>query len=402
MTAGAGAIHVGYSTNVHPAERWTEVRAALDRFVLPIRRRVAPGRRFGLGLRLSNRAAMELSAPGPFTELRDWLARHECYVFTLHGGPYGRFQGPAVKTAAFRPDWLDEDRLRYTDRLAALLAALVPAGVSGTINTIPGAFRARVRSSVDDAAMADRLLRHVALLVELHRKTGNVVALALEPEPACRLQTIGEAIEFFDRHLYARGAVARVAGLTRLDPTGAADAIRRHLGVCLDAAHAAVEFEEPLTALRALGFAGIPVLKIQPTAALRARNLYDPQVRRTLERLAADDCLHQVVARTPGRLERFVDLPAALAAAPANADESRIHAHVPVAVEPTGALGSTRQQTSDLVSSLARTPVVRHVEVETYHWGALAPAHRPTDVVEGIVRELAWVTAHLGAVAKSA
>jgi hypothetical protein len=204
-----------------------------------------------------------------------------------------------VKTAAYRPDWLDEDRLRYTDRLAAILTALLPSGVAGTINTIGGAFRARVRSRVDDAAIADRLLRHVALLVELHRKTGKVVTLALEPEPACRLETIGETIEFFDRHLYARGAVARVGALTRLDATGSIDAIRRHLGVCLDAGHVAVEFEEPLTALRALAFAGVPVAKIQPTAALRVRNPYDPQVRRALQALAGDDCLHQVVARAP-------------------------------------------------------------------------------------------------------
>jgi hypothetical protein len=402
MTVGGLSFHIGYSTNVHPAERWSEVRAALDRFVVPIRRRVAPGRRFGIGLRLSSRAAIELSAPGPFTELRDWLDRHDCYVFTLHGGPYGRFQGSVAKTAAYRPDWLDEDRLRYTDRLAALLCALLPAGVSGTIDTIAGAFRARVRSRVDDAAMADRLLRHVALLVELHRKTGNVVSLAIEPEPALRLQTIGETIEFFDRHLYARGAVARVAALTRLDATGAADAIRRHLGVCLDAGHVAVEFEEPLTALRALAFAGVPVSKVQPTAALRVRNLYDPQVRRALLALADDDCLHQVVARGPGRLQRFVDLPGALAATPANIDEWRIHAHVPVAVEPTGALGSTRRQANDLVEALPRAPDVRHVEVETYHWSALTPGPRAPDVIDGVVRELAWVTTHLGAVAKSA
>jgi hypothetical protein len=336
MMVGAAPFHLTYSTNVHPADRWAEVRAMLDRCVLPIRRRVAPGRRFGLGLRLSGRAAMDLSAPVAFAELHDWLARHDCYLFTLHGGPYGRFQGPAVKTAAYRPDWLDEDRLRYTDRLAAILAALLPSGVAGTINTIGGAFRARIRSRVDDAAIADRLLRHVALLVELHRKTGKVVTLALEPEPACRLETIGETIEFFDRHLHARGAVARVGALTRLDATGAIDAIRRHLGVCLDAGHVAVEFEEPLTALRALAFAGVPVAKIQPTAALRVRNPYDPQVRRTLQALAGDDCLHQVVARSPGQLQRFIDLPVALAASPANADEWRIHAHAPVAVEATG------------------------------------------------------------------
>jgi len=402
MTVGGAPLQIGYSTNVHPADRWSEVRATLDRWVLPIRRRVAPGRRFGFGLRLSSRAAMDLSAPAAFAELRDWLARHDCYVFTLHGGPYGRFQGPPVKTAAYRPDWLDEDRLRYTDRLAAILAALLPTGLAGTINTIGGSFRTRIRSRVDDAAIADRLLRHVALLVELHRKTGKVLTLALEPEPACRLQTIGETIEFFDRHLYARGAVARVAALTRLDPTGAADAIRRHLGVCLDAGHTAVEFEEPLTALRALAFAGVPVPKIQPTAALRIRNPYDPQVRRTLQALAADDCLHQVVVRSPGGLQRFVDLPIALGAPPANADEWRIHTHVPVAVDPTGPVGTTQQQASTLLGALGRGSGVRHVEVETYRWSAVPAAQRASDVVESIVRELAWVTGHVTAVAKSA
>src|SRR5262249_5949924 len=145
MMVGAAPFHLTYSTNVHPADRWAEVRAALDRYVLPIRRRVAPGRRFGLGLRLSGRAVMDLTARAAVAELSDGLARHDCYVFTLHGGPYGRFQGPAVKTAAYRPDWLDEDRLRYTDRLAAILAALLPSGVPGTINTIGGAFRARIR-----------------------------------------------------------------------------------------------------------------------------------------------------------------------------------------------------------------------------------------------------------------
>jgi hypothetical protein len=402
MMVGAAPFHLTYSTNVHPADRWAEVRAVLDRCVLPIRRRVAPGRRFGLGLRLSGRAVLDLTAPAAFAELGDWLVRNDCYVFTLHGGPYGRFQGPAVKNAAYRPDWLDEDRLRYTDRLAAVLAALLPAGVPGTINTIGGAFRARIRSRVDDAAIADRLLRHVALLVELHRKTGKVVTLALEPEPACRLQTIGETIEFFDRHLHARGAVARVGALTRLDATGAMDAIRRHLGVCLDAGHVAVEFEEPLTALRALAFAGIQVAKIQPTAALRVRNPYDQQVRRTLQALAGDDCLHQVVARSPAGLQRFLDLPIALAAPPANADEWSIHTHAPVAIDATGSVGTTQQQASALLNAVGRAPTVRHVEVETYHWSAGPAPRRAADVTDNVVRELAWVSAHLTAVAKSA
>lgn len=401
MMVGTAPFHLTYSTSVHPSERWTDVRAMLDRYVLPVRRRVSPGRRFGLGLRLSGRAAMDLEEPDTFAELRDWLAHHDVYVFTLDGSTYGRFQGQPVKTAAYRPDWLDEDRLRYTHRLASILAALLPSGCTGTINTVPGAFRARVRSRVDDAAIADRLLRQVAMLVRLREKTDRQVSLALEPESAFRLGTIGETIEFFDRHLYSRAAIARVAALTGLDTTEAADAVRRHLGVCLDACHVAVEFEEPATALRALDFAGVPVFKVQLGAAIRVRNLFDRQVRAALQPFVEDVRLHQVVARSPGRLRRYVDLSLALAAPALDADEWRIHAHVPIALEPSGPLGTTRHELTGLLASLRRTTGLRHFEVETHTWSTL-PSHRAGSVVDGIVRELEWATAHLTDVAQSA
>ena len=397
MMIGSAPLHVTYTTNVHPAERWSEVRAILDRCVLPIRRRVAPGRPFGLGLRLSGRAAMDLAAPDALAELREWLARNDVYVFTLNGGPYGRFQGQPIKTAAYRPDWLDEERIRYTDRLANILARLLPPGVAGTINTIGGAFRARVRSRVDDAAIADRILRHVAVLVELYEKRGTSIALALEPEPACRLETIGETVEFFDRHLHSRAAVTRLAALTRLGTADAIEALRRHLGVCLDAGHVAVEFEEPVTALRALELAGVPVLKVQPTAAIAVRNPFDRHVRHALQMLGNDVCLHQVVARSPGRLRRYVDLPLALAAPPPDATEWRVHAHAALASDHAGPLGTTRRQASDLLRSLGRLPLVRQLEVETYTWGP-----QRHDAVDGIVRDLEWTLGALTDVAKSA
>src|SRR5262245_39122644 len=309
MTLGTIPLHLTYSTAVHGAERWSEVRAALDRWVVPVRNRVARGRRFGLGLHLSGRAAMDLGEPRALGQLRDWLDRHEAYVFTIDGAAHGRFQGVPVKTAAYRPDWLDEERLRYTDRLAHLLAALLPPRCDGTIGTVGGALRARVRSRVDDAAIADRLLRQASSLARLREQTGKTIALGLEPGPSCRLETVGETVEFFDRHLHSRGAVARVAALTGLDAPAAADAIRRHLGVCLDASAVALEFEDPSTALRALLLAGVPVVKVQLGTALRVRNPHERHAREALRPLTNGARLHQVVARTPAGLRRFADLP---------------------------------------------------------------------------------------------
>ena len=92
--------------------------------------------------------------------------------------------------------------------------------------------------------MAQAMLDHVAHLVRLRATTGRRVALALEPEPCCFLETIAEAVAFFERYLFSAAAVARVSDSAGLSRDAAATAIREHLGVCLDACHMAVEFED--------------------------------------------------------------------------------------------------------------------------------------------------------------
>ena len=63
MKLGEG-IHLTYCSNIHPGESWAEVRANLGRYVPAVRDRLMPGGEFGIGLRLSARAAQELAAPG--------------------------------------------------------------------------------------------------------------------------------------------------------------------------------------------------------------------------------------------------------------------------------------------------------------------------------------------------
>src|SRR5262245_11077035 len=54
-------LHLGYCTNVHAGESWSEVMFNLETDVLAVRERVAPGQSFGVGLRLSGQAALSLS-----------------------------------------------------------------------------------------------------------------------------------------------------------------------------------------------------------------------------------------------------------------------------------------------------------------------------------------------------
>ena len=54
-------LHLAYSTNVHRGESWAETFGALKRYTLAVRDHVCPQVPFAIGLRLSNRAANELS-----------------------------------------------------------------------------------------------------------------------------------------------------------------------------------------------------------------------------------------------------------------------------------------------------------------------------------------------------
>jgi hypothetical protein len=401
--AAPGSPHLTYCTNIHAGEAWAEVRANLERYVLAVKQRVAPGRPFGVGLRLSNEAAETLARPEVLAEFREFLGVNGLYVFTINGFPYGVFHGRRVKEDVYLPDWLDDARLTYTDRLAGLLAELLPSdpGLEGSVSTAPGAFKARVTGAGDAARMAERLIRHAVTLHGIQERTGKLVSLALEPEPACYVETIAETVRFFEEHLFAAGAVGTFARLTGLGRGESEAALRRHLGVCFDACHMAVEFEEAAAGLAALRASGIRVGKIQISAGLRVA--LDPGDRALVDALrpfAEGVYLHQVVERRNGVLTRFVDLPDALATLDSSGPEPRewrIHFHVPLFREDLGRFTSTQhylREVLDLLRGEAHSP---HLEVETYTWDVLPEEYRREDIVTAVTRELQWVLTRLGA-----
>ena len=397
-----GEPHLTYCTNIHPGESWAEVRANLERHVARVKAVVAPTRPFGVGLRLSAAAAATLARPAELEAFRAFLDDHGFYVFTINGFPYGPFHGTRVKEEVYLPDWLDEERLAYSDRLAELLATLLPAdpGLEGTVSTVPGAFKGRVRDAADEERMADLMIRHAAGLHRLRERTGRTVSLALEPEPCCHMETLDETVRFFERHLFAAPAVAafgRLAGLGRGESEAA---LRRHLGVCFDACHMAVEFEDAAAALAGLARAGIRIGKVQVSAGLRVR--MDPGDRALVDALrpfAEGVYLHQVVERRNGRLTRYLDLPEALEAAlrdGGGAREWRIHFHVPLFREELGPFASTQDYLRGVLGLLRREAYSPHLEVETYTWDVLPEAYRKEDIAVAVARELHWVLDQLG------
>lgn len=394
-----GHPHLTYCTNIHPGESLAEVRGAVVEHVVRVKRRVHANGRFGVGLRLSGMASDELADADRLSSFQDLLEENGLYVFTLNGFPYGSFHGARIKETVYRPDWTEEGRLRYSERLANILAFLLPSGVSGSISTVPGSFRERGEGRVE--LIADQLLQCVATLHRLFERTGKVIELALEPEPACFLETTAETVGFFQRHLLDDRAVKRFGSLSGMSTGEAAATIQRHVGVCFDACHLAVEFESATDSVRALRAAGVRIGKIQVTVApvLELEGTGSDAAKLSLlERYADPVYLHQVVVRSASGLHRLVDLPEAIQWASRRAPEPsewRIHFHVPVYEAALGSFRTTQPFLRDLLGMVRREAITDHIEVETYTWDVLPPELRTAPVHEAIARELEWTLGEL-------
>src|SRR5437870_3739259 len=119
-------LHLAYCTNIHRGENWPQTFDALQTYTLAVRDRVSRGKPYAIGLRLGAQAARELSDRPTLLAFQKWLERHDCYVFTINGFPYGKFHGARVKEQVYAPDWTTRERLEYTNLLADLLAEIVP------------------------------------------------------------------------------------------------------------------------------------------------------------------------------------------------------------------------------------------------------------------------------------
>ncbi len=400
MKLGQGAAHLTYCTNIHPGESWAEVRANLETQVLAVKRRLCPDRPFGVGLRLSAAAAAGLARPEELARLRAFLRDNGLYVFTINAFPYGTFHGAVVKEMVYRPDWLEDERLTYTDQVAGLLHTLVAdhrdefPDLTGSISTVPGCFRPRVQPG-SEAQIARQIARQALTLWRTAGSGGPPLGLALEPEPECLLETTAQAISFLEEQVFSGAGREAFAAASGLPAAAAEEALRRHVGLCLDACHAAVEFEEPAAAVAAPRSAGVTIFKMQVSAGLRVLRP-DGAALAALRPFAEGVYLHQVVIRRGSELQRVLDLPAALDAVGDPGEEWRIHFHVPIFRESLGPFASTQRFLADLLALQARDPFTRHLEVETYTWDVLPESFRAEPVAEAVARELSWALDQLG------
>lgn len=389
-------LHLTYCLNIHPGESWAENLAAIREKVTAVKARVAPDEWFGLGLRIAHQAAEELTASADLrAEALALFHEHQLYPFSINGFPYGRFHAGPVKENVYAPDWRTPERLHYTIQLADLLAGWLPEGIDGSISTVPGSFKPWITTEADTEKMVDHLAAVVAHLVALREDTGREIHLGLEPEPDCFLETTDETVAFFEDTLFTAGA-AEVARLLKCYRSDAEAMVRRHLGVCFDTCHVALQFEDPAASLRAYRDAGIRISKVQLSAALQAAAT--PETCAALAPFAEPVYLHQVKGHAAsGAQFAWFDLPTALEEIPGftDLDEVRVHFHVPLFFTGNGPIGSTAGTLTPEFFQELRAGACPHLEIETYTFDVLPPEVHPGEIVESIAHEYAWVLGRL-------
>ena len=377
-------VHLAYCTNIHRGEDWAQTLDALERYTLAVRERICPGQPYAIGLRLSDSASRELQDPKTLLAFQRWLDRNQCYVFTINGFPYGRFHGGRVKEQVYAPDWTSPERLDFTNRLFDILAQLVPAGVEGSVSTVPGSFKEFITAPAQEAAMRSHLWRCVEHIARVSERSRRTLHLGLEPEPLCFIETSTETVRFFEQLRHDRPGDARLAA---------------HLGVNYDTCHLAVEFEEPADVIRRFQEHSVKISKIHLSSALKVRPT--AEVRRALRSFADDVYFHQVIQRgRDGALRRFRDLDVALETPldPAGAEglEWRIHFHIPLHSRPTELFDTTADHIEGLLPALrSQPPLCSHLEMETYTWEVMPAEMKNRSVVDQLASEYEWCLGRL-------
>lgn len=375
-------LHLAHCSNQYRGETWAETLGRLEQLWLPLRERMGPDCPMGLSLRLSGRAARELSDPSRIREFRKWLDAHHAYVFSIHSFPCGHFRDRLAPPRVFVPDWTSPERTAYTNLLCDILVQLLPQGLEGSISTLPGGVKGPHYSPEELALIRTHLWQCVEYLSRTCERTGRMIRLALEPTPYCLLETSGEVVDFF---LQLRREHMNDFRLVEF------------LTVAYDTAHFAAEYEHPGHVVACFREYHIKLGKIQLGVVPRIRPT--PEICEFLDPLRELDYLHHVIAWMPdGQRVIYRSLAEARQAARAGlpAEECRIHLHAPLHTRDGDWFLLTHDHVLDLLDLLAADPTLcRHLEIESQTWDLMPADQRLLSLPDQLAAEYAWVLSRL-------
>jgi hypothetical protein len=151
-----------------------------------------------------------------------------------------------------------------------------------------------------------------------------------------------------------------------------------------------VLFSRPGQGISELIENGIPIAKIQLSAALKAQSF---QSKKTLAKFADEVYLHQTrVLEKDGSISRYADLPEANE----RADKSRpwlVHFHIPVfSGKLSGGLVTAKKELEEVLQLIRSNKIpCENLEIETYTFSVLPENMRKAGVMETIKKEYEYI-----------
>jgi hypothetical protein len=416
-------VRLAYCLNLHAAESFEEMLEGMQAVTLPLKKRLAEGRLFGVGMYLAAPLARHLArgeGAEDLARLTSFLREHQLDPFTFNAFPQGGFHAESLKERVFEPTWKEDHRVDYTldvARIASRLHRELEREGSVSISTHTGMFGEALEEEDDLYLCAMNFVRVARRLARAEAAGNPQILLSLEPEPRASAGDTFAFRRFMESVLQWGGEV--MSGEAGWSSGRAQEHLRQHLAICFDCCHSAVEFESPDLALREATAAGNSIGKLQYSNALRLENPLENELgRKHLFALDEPRYLHQITGASDPRDAnearfRARDLPELVALLESEAPERRdwescsewrCHFHVPVDLAdlgPDSGLGTTQAQSDRLLDLALSVPSLwgrneLHLEIETYTWDVLPGSARGSgDLVDGLEREYRHTLARL-------
>ena len=318
MDLGNGLGHLTYSTLVHPGDTWDDMWTVAHHLrAAGAEARSARPRRSACrcGCRNASAATLVKSKPRARQAQEASSPTTTCISTPSTRSPTGRSRTQSSRSRSTSRTGAREERTQYTMNVADILADVVP----DEHRAVDPERAARLQAATSpgrtwSTSYTEHVLRVAAHLIDLEKRTGRTVTLALEPEPFCFLETTDETVDYFTNHLYT-GAVRREAGEAR-----------RHLPISEAHRRAAPASRHRVRHLpsggrvrghrRVAAEAGRRRHSDLQAAGSRgaAHSGVTQEIVDTLQRYAKTIYLTQTVEKKDGKLNRFLNLDDAFAA----------------------------------------------------------------------------------------
>ena len=385
--------HWTYCTNVHPGETLEQTIHNIKNYVIPVKNHVSPAKPFGLGLRLSYQACLDLLKSGQLKKFYDLCKENDLYIFTINGFIYGHFHGKRVKEEVYYPAWDSFERFEYTNMLIKILAYLLPKKIDGSISTVPIGLKSNFEDKFQIEKAVKLLVNSLVEVFSVFESTGKHIQIALEPEPGCFLENVDQVISFFQNYIYSKKTLSLLEEQIGKSEKFCRTFLKNHLGICYDTCHMAVMFEDNDNSIKKLLNAGIPIFKIHISSALTIDS-FNKEIRNYLVSFDEEIFLHQVVEKYGNTVNFFSDIPQSLQYIDNKEgiknSQWRVHFHVPIFLNKLGKFSTTQDYIKNVLSQYNKIGC-DHFEVETYTWNVLPEKYRNNNIVTSIARELNWV-----------